>query len=212
MIKKIIESIISAALLATASTMPGNLVQARPVDPSEVPTFVPQGSRGASRYNSEQPSNFSSATPWLEAINTSNQERIVEMSDWRMICETPNGTQVVASGLNNIGAGFYLQEPWYGNDQNTRLTPQRTSSGTIIFPVKPNRITHWFLDNRPTIRQGRNCTVTARVRMSEGVFVGAGADWWVNTTSGWCGQDVCNIYQGRSAWHNHEGGWQTIRF
>ncbi|MBF2088338.1 MAG: hypothetical protein IGR80_10640 [Synechococcales cyanobacterium K44_A2020_017] len=185
---------------------------AEPVDPSALPTYVPAGSRAAARHISVQPAGWTSVTPWGEAINTTQAEGYIEMASWEMVCDV-NGTQtIMVSGLQDIGAGAYLTNPWYGNDENTVLETQRTEYGLRI-PVIPGRVAHWWLNTpRPEVENAQNCEVTAQVRMSPGVFASFGGDWWVDTTSGWNGQDVNNQYMGRSDWHDHVGGWQTIRF
>lgn len=185
---------------------------ANPVEPSALPDYVPNGARAASRHITVQPSGWNSLTPWGEAINTSSTEGYVEISSWEMICDVNGNKTTVVSGLQNIGAGAYLTEPWYGNDENTRLGTQDIEDGLRI-SVMPDTVSHWWLNTpRPEVENAQNCEVTAQIRMSPGVFVSIGADWWVDTMSGWNGQDVNNKYMGRSDWHDHVGGWQTIRF
>ena len=202
------KTVFSALLLTVINILP---VKAEPVSPSQVPSFVPSGARSASRYNNIQPNGWTSLTPWAEAITTSESEGYVEIANWEMVCNVNGGTTTVVSGLENIGAGFYLVQPWYGGDQHSLFQPQMTENG-LRLPVRAGNVTHWWLNRRPRVENAQNCQVTAQVRMSEGVLVGVGGDWWVDQSSGWAGQDVNNIYLGRSDWHNNGGGWQTIRF
>jgi hypothetical protein len=202
------KTVFSTLLVTVINILP---VQAEPVSPSQVPSFVPSGALSASRYNQNQPSGWSSVTPWGEAINTASKEGYVEIAHWEMICQVNGSPTTVVSGLQNIGAGFYLAQPWYGGDQHSLFQPQITENG-LHLPVRAGTVTHWWLNRRPRVENAQNCQVTARVRMSEGVLVGVGGDWWINQTAGWAGQDVNNRYLGRSDWHNYEGGWQTIRF
>jgi hypothetical protein len=199
-----------ALFLATFSIVsPAN---AEPVDPPALPDYVPHGARAASRHISVQPQGWTSLNPWGEAINTAQSEGYIEMASWEMVCDV-NGVQTtVDSELQNVGASAYLTDPWYGNDENFQLRVQRTDN-VLRIPVIPGRVSHWWLNTpRPQVENAQNCEVTAEVRMSPGVFASFGGDWWVDTTSGWDGQDVNNKYMGRSDWHDHVGGWQTITF
>jgi hypothetical protein len=202
---------IPTALIASIVSIAAPAI-AEPVPPSSLPNYVPVGSRTAARHISVQPNGWNSLTPWGEAINTTRSDGYIEMASWEMICNV-NGIQtIIVSGLQNVGARAYLTEPWYGNDENTPIMIQETDNGLRI-PVMPGEVAHWWLNTpRPEVENVQNCEVTAQVRMSPGVFTSFGGDWWVDTTSGWDGQDVNNQYMGRSDWHDHIGGWQTIRF
>jgi hypothetical protein len=200
----------AALLLTTASVAPP--VAAEPVPPSALPDYVPAGSSAASRHISEQPSNWNSLTPWGEAINTSSTQGYVKIRSWDMTCDVNGNRTTVVSSLNDVGAALYLTQPWYGNDENTQISPQKTENG-LRMPVVPGKVTHWWLNTpRPTVENAQNCEVTAQVKTSPGVFVAIGGDWWIDPTSGWAGQNVNNKYMGRSDWHNYLGGWQTIQF
>ena len=187
-------------------------VNATPVNPSNLPPYVPNGAREASRNITVQPDGWSSLTPWGEAINTANSEGYVEMRSWEMVCEVNGRQTTVVSGLDNLGAALYLTNPWYGNDQNTRISIEQTDNG-LRMPVRNGKVTHWWLNTpRPEVENAENCEVTADIRMSEGVYVAIGGDFWVDPTSDWAGQNVNNKFMGRSTWSNYSGGWQTIRF
>ncbi len=187
-------------------------VNAAPVNPSALPHYVPNGSRQASRHITVQPDGWNSLTPWGEAINTANSEGYVEMRSWEMVCQVNGNRTTIVSDLRNVGVSLYLTERWYWNDQNTPISIEKTQEG-LRMAVKNGGVTHWWLNTpRPRFQNVEDCEVTAEIRMSPGVFVGIGGDFWVDTTSGWNGQDVNNKYMGRSDWHDHNGGWQTIRF
>ena len=185
---------------------------AEPVNPSALPDYVPSGTRSGSHHIVSQPDGWSALTPWGEAINTANSEGYVEMRSWEMVCEVNGRQTTVVSGLDNIGSALYLTNPWYGNDENTRLSIEQTANG-LRMPVPNGKVTHWWLNApRPQVENAENCEVTAEIRMSRGVYVAIGGDFWVDPTSDWAGQDVNNKFMGRSDWHDHRGGWQTIRF
>ncbi|MCG9890576.1 MAG: hypothetical protein MH252_05845 [Thermosynechococcaceae cyanobacterium MS004] len=200
--------IASALLIAGGQSHPA---VARPVSPSSLPSYVPQGARKGEIWYPQMPQNWNSITPWGQAINPTNQSGIVEIRTFEMTCLVNGRAMLITTGLDRLEAGIYLANPWFYNDQNTLIRPQRTANGTVQLPVPQGRVTHWWIRTpRPTVPNARNCTVTSQMRMSAGVLASIGGDYWVNRTTGWQGQDVANIPIGISNWHNSEGGWQTL--
>jgi hypothetical protein len=117
----------------------------------------------------------------------------------------------VINGLGDIGGGFYKLNPWYEGDLQTLFQIQ-PMNGAIRIPVRPNKISHWWLSRRPSVTGASNCEVTAEILMSPGVYVSIGGDYWVNPSAPYAGDKVNNHFMGRSAWHDSVGGYQTITF
>lgn len=182
------------------------------VEPSEVPSYVPEQERDASQHRLVQPSNWNSLTPWGEAINTTSSEGYVEIRSWEMTCEVNGNSETVVSGLENLEAGLFLTDPWYDEDENTPIVPETTEEG-FRMPVTEERVTHWWLSSpRPEVEDAENCNLTVKVKISSGVLVSVGGDWWIDSTSGWDGEGVNNQFMGRSDWYSNGDGWQTIKF
>jgi len=188
-------------------------VTTEPVNPSELPSYIPSGSREASSYFSVQPDGWSSATPWGEAINTAQSEGYIEIRSWKMVCDVNGNPTTVVSDLQQVEAASFQTEPWYGSNENTPISIEETENGHLRMPVSQGEVTHWFKQTpRPQVENAQDCYVTAEVKMSPGVLVAVGADWWVDPTSDYAGQYVNNKIIGRSGWHESAGNWQTIQF
>lgn len=188
-------------LLPTAS-------KALPLTSDQVPSVVPRHASFPVHYNNHQPEEWNSAAHWGESFGQGH----IDVKDIKMICMVNGREQVVFNDLNNLGAGKYNLDPWYVGDFQGPLRIQRIDDFVRI-PVESSYISHWWPSRRPNnLQNARDCRVESTIRASEGVFFSIGADWWIDSTSGWAGDMVNNRYMGRSAWFDHRGGWQTVVF
>ncbi|MCS5691285.1 hypothetical protein NZK33_04700 [Cyanobium sp. FGCU-6] len=176
-----------------------------------MPVIVPSHARFAVSFLRQQPAGWSSLTPWGEAITTAGSEGFVELKAWRTTCLVDGQRRTVSDGLADIGGGYYRLNPWYQGDLQARY-PIQTINGAVRLPVSPERVSHWWLTRRPSISGASQCEITAEVRLSPGVLVSIGGDYWINPTAPYAGDMVNNRYMGRSAWHDHIGGDQVIVF
>lgn len=181
----------------------------------QFPKFVPEWFHKERHNASQVPQGWNTAIPLGTAVTTSQSSGRLEISSFQLMCYVPGKSekQVIVSGVETIGAGLYSIDPWFGGDVHDRATISRTSDGTVIIDVLPNRILHWWTEKRGVVSQGtKNCSVSAVVRGSSNVIASVGGDWWKNADAQWAGTDVNNREIGLGNWYRlNPSQWQIIR-
>lgn len=179
----------------------------------QVPNVVPEWFRVEWHDTRQIPNGWNAATPVGGAITTSGSGTI-EISSFQLICEVPGkGRQTVVSDVKGIGAGTYLKDPWFGNnDYHEDVATSHTSDGTVKFDVPSNRILHWWAKRSIVPAGTKNCSAEATAKGSENVIAYVGGNWWKSNTAMWAGFNVNNREIGGSSWFRlSNGGWQTVR-
>ncbi len=207
-------SLFLALAVTTVAAIPVIAQTAGNVLPTDqVPKVVPEWYRHEWHDTKQIPDGWNAALPLGGAITTSGNGTI-EFSWLELTCDVPGkGRQTVVGDVKGIGAGQYLVNPWFGNnDYHEETTPSHTSDGTVVFQVVPNRILHWWTKPGTVPAGTKNCSASAVVKGSENVVAYVGGNWWRTTTAKWAGANVNNREIGGSGWYKmNNGGWQTIR-
>ena len=184
------------------------------VPPDQVPSDVPEWHRQKWYQYPVLPQGWNAAIPTGGALTSSGSGK-VEISAFKLICNIPGkGRQTVVSDVQSIGAGLYLRNPWFGNnDYNEAAKMSYTSDGTVIMDVPPNRVLHWWTNYRAEVPAGtNNCSAEAVVRGTGNVIAGVGGNWWKTSTAQWAGFNVNNKEIVNGDWYYLSGGeWEVIR-
>lgn len=209
-------SLFLALAVTTAATAIPSIAQTanNVLSADQVPNVVPEWFRVEWHHHRQIPDGWNAATPVGGAITTDSGNGTIEISSFQLICEVPGkGRQTVDSGVNRIGAGTYLKDPWFGNnDYHEDVATTYTSDGTVKYHVPSNRVLHWWT-KRATVPAGaKNCSAEASARGSGNVIAYVGGNWWKSPTAMWGGFNVNNREIGGSSWYRISNGeWRTVR-
>lgn len=199
-------------VLPQLSILLPSIASAGIVNPNQIPSYV---AFPKSFYQRPvPPKGWTALTPHGGAFLLGKKPGTVEIASFSMWCDVQGKQQKVPGiSLDKIGAGLYLLNPWFGgNDYHESATFTRTSKGTLLFPVPPNRVVHWWVGPRPKIPTGaKNCSVFALMRITGSAVASLGADWWRNQTAQWKGLNVNNQEIGVGNWYNAESKWQVVK-
>lgn len=208
-------SVLLALSVAATAVSPGmTQTEGKIMSSEQVPTSVPEPLRQARYERPYLPTGWNAVIPFGIAITTSGGGTL-EISAFKLLCYVPGNSekQTVISDLQSVGGALHLLDPWFGNDNYSEsATISRTSDGTVIFNIPPNRVLHWWA-NRTTIPEGtNNCSTEAVVRGTGKAIAAVGADWWKTNTAQWAGTSVNNQEIGSGNWYDLSNGeWQVIR-
>ena len=207
-------SLFLAFAIATISVPARAQTEGSIVPPQQVPSDVPEWHRQEWYQYPTLPVGWNAITPTGGAITTSGNGTI-EIKSFKLICDVPGSKkQMVFSDTQSIGAGMYLRNPWFGNnDYHEEATISRTSDGTVILDVPYNRVLHWWTNSRGIVPEGtNNCSAEALVRATGNVIAALGGNWWKTPTAEWAGFNVNNKEIGNGDWYYSKNWqWQFIR-
>lgn len=199
----------TAVIPSTAQTT------AQYVPPNKVPSDIPEWHRQKWYQFPKVPKGWTHAVPTGGAITTSGSSGRVEVSSFKLMCNVPGqGRRTIISDVQSIGAGLYLRNPFFGNnDYSEAVNMSRTSDGTVVMNVPSNRVLHWWTNTRGKVPAGANqCSTEIVVRGSGNVIGYGGGNWWKTATAQWGGFNVNNREIGNGDWyHFGNGGWQVVR-
>ena len=209
LISALIALSLSAAVLPATAQTEGEIVP-----PDEVPSDIPEWHRQEFYQYPALPDGWSHAVPTGGAITTSGENGKLEISSFQLMCDVPGqGKQTIISDTQNIIGGTYLRNPWFGNNDYSEVASvSRTSEGTVIMDVPPNRVLHWWTTRTQVPAGTKDCSVEAVVRGSGNVIAYVGANWWKSFYAMWAGFNVNNKEIGNGDWyHAGNGEWRVIR-
>lgn len=180
---------------------------------NQVPTYIPEHHRLTWYDATSLPSGWGAAVPSGGAIATSGSGKI-EIKAFKLMCDVPgkSGKQTVVDNVSSIGGGQFMLTPWFGtNNYSEPTSVTRTSDGTAVFDVVPNRIMHWWTVRGALPAGTSNCITEATVRGIGNVIASVGATWWRTIDNPWTEYGVSHREHGGGNWYDLSNQqWQTI--
>jgi hypothetical protein len=154
---------------------------------------------------------------WIDAVTDrrSSLPGRVEI-DWvRLYCEV-DGKEVLVAGDDIVGGGFFLRNPWFGEDdyQEPLGLPDITDEeGRLAFDPRDraDRVWHLWNGRTPIPSDATRCWGEVRVLLSGSSIFSAGIDYWINQTAEWCCWNQCNTEASASDFYGPTDGWITVQ-
>ncbi len=175
------------------------------VSPGTLPAYVPSAARKAAIWKNGIPQGWSAITPWGQAIGNGN----IEIKSFEIWCDFGKVTKIISNDLAIVGASLHEADPWYSKYYSL-IEPTKTPQDTLTLPVEEGRITQWWLKTpRPQAINAKNCYIKSEMKISEGVFVSVGGDYWINANEQTPSEST-NMAIGISNWYGYNGDWQTV--
>ena len=204
-----------ATLVATASVVPAVAQSVGTMLPfDQVPTNIPEHHRLTWYDAWSLPSGWSAAVPNGGAIATSGSGKL-EIKAFKLMCDVPgkSGKQTLVDNVSSVGGAQFHINPWFGtNNYNEPTSISRTSDGTAILDVVPNRIMHWWTVRGALPAGTSNCSAEATVKATGNVIAYVGGTWWRTLDNPWTEYGVSHQEIGGSGWYDLSNQqWQTIR-
>jgi hypothetical protein len=167
------------------------------------------------------PRDFKSALLWGIAIVDTripgHESATVEIASTQLSCRV-NGEDVILNQDNGeVRGGLYRRNPWFGTDQHEPMPIARdVANHAVVLAVgqRVDRVWHfWSASPRAALPAGglEGCTVKARVKISPGVLLQMGMDYWRTATVAY-GAGGNNYEAGASNWYFPSQQWQEAVF
>jgi hypothetical protein len=168
-----------------------------------------------------RPADFYSAMLWGIAVADTRvagyQSAKVEIASTRLSCRIDDKDVILNDDVGHIRGGLYRRRPWFGTDRHDEMPMETIEPGhTTLLPVgsRPDKVWHfWGASPRSTLPEGKleGCTVTARVKISQGALLQMGMDYWRSATVPY-GPGGNNHEAGASKWYFPSPEWQEATF
>jgi hypothetical protein len=170
------------------------------------------------------PYGWTTVAPWMVAVHNQNlgSTSQVQVKDFEIYSVSYAGvTTLLASanygpqGFNSTDkeeGGLYSKYPtWFKSDTHARMAAS-VIDGVLVFnpSTEPDKIWHWWTKRALIPSDCYQIIVTAKVLLSGGACVQAGADWWKGYDLQWNGLNVNNTEVMASNWYFSSPTWQTI--
>jgi IPT/TIG domain len=167
------------------------------------------------------PIDFKSAMLWGIAIADirvpGHESAQVEIAATRLTCRVDGKDVLLNNDTGNVRGGLYRRQPWFGTDQHDAMPMSHDveNHATVLqVGLRADRVWHfWSASPRAAFPSGNleGCTVTARVKISQGALLQMGMDYWRSTTVAY-GLGGNNHEAGASNWYFPSDQWQEAVF
>ena len=167
------------------------------------------------------PREFKSALLWGIAITDTrvpgHETATVEIASTQLSCRVNGEDTVLYQDNGEVRGGLYRREPWFGTDQHEPMpVTHDIANHAVILSVglRSDRVWHfWSASPRAALPFGslEGCIVKARVKISPGVLLQIGMDYWRTPTIAY-GAGGNNHEAGASNWYFPSEQWQEAIF
>ncbi len=168
-----------------------------------------------------RPAGFHSAMLWGIAIADTRvpgyEEGVVEIAWTELSCGVDGKDVILNHDEGALHGGLYRRHPWFGTDVHELMaTSVAAVDHAVVMKVgeRPDKAWHfWAASSRRDIPEGRfeGCTVRVRAKISPGILLQIGMDYWRDTVVGY-GPGGNNHEAGASHWYFGSPQWQEATF
>lgn len=156
--------------------------------------------KSAANNSKEPPPGWHYGAAWVIAADRKygSAESFLTVENIRFFCSVAGQIREISSGV--AWQALYIREPWFNDDVHETSTFDLWGVGAPLHKIGANRVLH-FATPRVHIPNGATeCYAEGRFKMTGFASVQIGIDWWIDSSSDWCGYNKCNQEASASNW------------